>query len=1042
ITGQNLNAVNQVQVGGQTVPWFDMEKSPIGEWITFRTPYSSKTGPADVTFLSNVNVTEPGFYTYTASSITSVTPALGTFRGGTSVSIKGVGFGPMEWGDYSLIVKFNGVPATNVKRVSATQISATTPVGTIGDATVEISFAYDGRRNGLFSNNVITGAKAFQYTPEVLAPKIDAITPDRGIITGGTEVTITGRYLRGSNGQPGTFTFGGAAATNVVVSPDGMSATMTTPARPAGAVNVVATNSDSTTTISEGFIYSPAPTITSLSPASGVYQGGTQVTINGTNFGSSGIPLVKFGDTPAICVKLVSPTQITAVTRDGIVGPVDVEVTPTTGGGTVTRAGGYTYQNPVVEPAISSITPNSGPTTGATTVDIKTSGVFPAGTPTVLFGSACALSVTRVDDKTIRATAPSNPAGARNLSLTFANGYSFAANGYTYFVPAPPEITKITPAVDWTQGGATVTIEGLGFGASGTPVVKFGTAVATNVNRISNTRIVVTVPANTVGAKEVSVTPAGGTAITKTGAFTYKAPIINSVKPNSGVVLGGTNVTIYGDGFGFSGTPVVKFGGKLATNVVRVDNNTITARTPSGAKGFAAVEVTPQGGASISNSTVFAYFELQVAPQIDESSITWLPSAGGSPVTVRGSNFIGTDGKAGKVYVNGALVAATVAADGKSVTFSSPALAPTYGAYEFKIITNEGTAWKAIFRVAMPPGNPDGGCDVNTGGGRNLDSGGSRTIYLTNNSLMLAELGNPTVLVGGTESPIVAAGNTGGVSPKDFVTFSIPTTPAVPLGDVSVVVKLGQNADSITNNCFYRRADVSITANDKTILFGQDPGLFTRTVVGERGSDKVTTVTFTFTGIDGTSYPSSTIVPKAAGRYQIRPSNAAMNPGNPSNYIWNYYDGVFVIQGIPVTLRATQCTTKVYGDPNPTLSYVVTGLPANESVKAGSVKYVYEGTTLNGSAYGPTTAWPTRAGTYTITPKDAELDSGNTSSISWTYESCNYEITKRPVSIKAPDTTKVYGAADPSRPWVFTDPANKNLAPGDTTLAGSATVER
>ena len=110
--------------------------------------------------------------------------------------------------------------------------------------------------------------------------------------------------------------------------------------------------------------------------------------------------------------------------------------------------------------------------------------VFPAGTPTVLFGSACALSVTRVDDKTIRATAPSNPAGARNLSITFANGYSFAANGYTYFVPAPPEITKITPAVDWTQGGATVTIDGLGFGTTGTPVVKFGTAVATNVNRI------------------------------------------------------------------------------------------------------------------------------------------------------------------------------------------------------------------------------------------------------------------------------------------------------------------------------------------------------------------------------------------------------------------------------------------------------------------------------------------------------------------------------------------------------------------------------
>jgi hypothetical protein len=71
ITGQNLQRVNDIEVGGTRVFREDLEKSPIGEWITFRAPYSAKTGPADVTFLSTVNVTEPNFYTYTASSITS-----------------------------------------------------------------------------------------------------------------------------------------------------------------------------------------------------------------------------------------------------------------------------------------------------------------------------------------------------------------------------------------------------------------------------------------------------------------------------------------------------------------------------------------------------------------------------------------------------------------------------------------------------------------------------------------------------------------------------------------------------------------------------------------------------------------------------------------------------------------------------------------------------------------------------------------------------------------------------------------------------------
>ncbi|MCX6495930.1 MAG: MBG domain-containing protein, partial [Rhodoluna sp.] len=485
-----------------------------------------------------------------------------------------------------------------------------------------------------------------------------------------------------------------------------------------------------------------------------------------------------------------------------------------------------------------------------------------------------------------------------------------------------------------------------------------------------------------------------------------------------------------------------KFNGKAATSIVRVDNFTITATTPAGVKGFADLEITPAGGSSISNKTVFAYFELQVAPQIDESSLTWLPPAGGVPVTVRGKNFKGTDGKPGKVYIAGTLVTATVSADGTSVTFTPPALAPSNGAYEFKIVTNEGTAWRNIFRVAMPPSGPPGGCEYNTGGDRNIDGMGSRTIYLNNNALLLGELGNPTVTVNGIESPIVVAGNTGGNAPRDFVTFDIPTTPAIPLGSVSVVVKLGQNAGSITNDCFTRFAYLSITAQDKTIMFGQNPGEFLKTVVGERGTDKVTSVVLSFTGIDGINYPTSTTVPTAAGRYQIRPSSAVMNPGNSSNYNWLYYDGVFTIQGIPAVVRAIQCTTKVYGDANPTIGYSVTGLPENESIKNGSISYVYEGYNTAGNYYGPTTAMPTRAGTYTITPRDAQLNSVNTASISFTYESCEYVITKRPVSIQALDSTKIYGSSDPSRTWTFTNPSDKNLAPGDSTLAGPTAIER
>ena len=78
LTGQNLRGVTDIKVGENTVRRSETTKSPIGEWITFRAPYSAVTGKVDVTLLADVNVTEPLFYTYTASGITSVSPNSGT----------------------------------------------------------------------------------------------------------------------------------------------------------------------------------------------------------------------------------------------------------------------------------------------------------------------------------------------------------------------------------------------------------------------------------------------------------------------------------------------------------------------------------------------------------------------------------------------------------------------------------------------------------------------------------------------------------------------------------------------------------------------------------------------------------------------------------------------------------------------------------------------------------------------------------------------------------------------------------------------------
>jgi IPT/TIG domain-containing protein/fibronectin type III domain protein len=85
----------------------------------------------------------------------------------------------------------------------------------------------------------------------VAAPTVSAVSPNTGVIGGGTSVTISGTGF-----QPGaTVTFGGVAATGVNVV-NATTITAATPAHAAGAVNVAVTNGDGqSATLTNGYSY-------------------------------------------------------------------------------------------------------------------------------------------------------------------------------------------------------------------------------------------------------------------------------------------------------------------------------------------------------------------------------------------------------------------------------------------------------------------------------------------------------------------------------------------------------------------------------------------------------------------------------------------------------------------------------------------------------------------------------------------------------------------------------------------------------------------
>ncbi len=326
---------------GSSTHGFDFDQRLVGMSFT------AGSGSLTVTAPPNSNIAPPGYYMLflinnngvpsvasfvllngsgggnPAPTVTSVSPNSGSAGGGTGVTITGANFLS------GATVTFGGSAATNVSVVSSTSITAKTPSHGGGAVNVVVKNS-DGQ----------TGTLNGGYSYANPAPTVTSVSPSSGSSGGATGVTITGaNFLSGA-----TVSFGGAAATNVTVV-SSTSITAKTPTHATGAVNVVVTNSDSQSgTLSNGYTYvNTAPTVASVTPASGPIAGGTGVAITGTNFASGAT--VSFGGTPATGVSVVSGTSITATAPAHAAGAVDLVVTNSNGqNGTLPN--GYTYNAP------------------------------------------------------------------------------------------------------------------------------------------------------------------------------------------------------------------------------------------------------------------------------------------------------------------------------------------------------------------------------------------------------------------------------------------------------------------------------------------------------------------------------------------------------------------------------------------------------------------------------------------------------------------------------------------------------------------------
>lgn len=468
-----------------------------------------------------------------------------------------------------------------------------------------------------------------------LGLKITALTPNFGPASGGTTITVFGSGI-----VPGTkitiagFEYGCTNDGGTSGNPTNLSCrtVATTP----GVYDVIMTlPSGETSTLPKAFTFLSlfAPSLSSVSPAVGVVGGGTAITILGSAFDSKAQVLV--GNAPCLAVVVVSSTKITCTTPPGTFGPKTVTViNPDTQTGSL--ANSFNYIAGMI-PAIASVSPNYGPTTGNQTITITGAG-FLAGLLVTIGGLDCS-NVVVVSINKITCKTPVGTNGAKTLAITNPDGQTISlANAYTYREPSTPLIATISPSYGALGGGTTITLNGSGFLANATIFV--GGLDCPSVSIISPTKATCVTPAGTYGAKNVILTNTDGQSSTLTNGFFYRegmGPSIAAISPNYGSTAGGDSVTI--TGAGFSANSVVTIGAIDCLNFNFVSSNKITCTTPPGANGAKNVIVSNPDGQNNTLTSGFTYRESAV-PTIISISPGYGPLTGGTTITINGAGFL------------------------------------------------------------------------------------------------------------------------------------------------------------------------------------------------------------------------------------------------------------------------------------------------------------------------------------------------------------------------------------------------------------------
>ena len=392
------------------------------------------------------------------------------------------------------------------------------------------------------------------------------------------------------------------------------------------------------------------PTITSVSPASGINTGNQNVIITGINFQTGAVVNLTNGS-------ISIPGTTNTINYTTIRCTFPLTGAPPWGynlnvrnpdGQTATLPKAFTVTN--ATPAISTITPSSGFNTSSLQVTI-TGTAFRNGATVSLMNNTTSIPGTITNRTTTRilATFPLTgiTPGTYNLTILNSDGTS-ATKQDAFTVNSPgdyPAITTFTPASGINTAALPMTITGTNFRSTPTITITNNTTSRTVTGTVTgNTTIKCSLPLTglPIGQYNLTVRNTDGSSVIRENEFnvTNPKPSISTVSPSSGYANGPVTVTISGSKFvsgagislenSTSSVPgvVTSFSATRITGTFAL--NTLSSGTYN-------LTVTNPGGPN--NTKPFTVFSPGSDPTISSVNPTSGVNTATLPITITGTNF-------------------------------------------------------------------------------------------------------------------------------------------------------------------------------------------------------------------------------------------------------------------------------------------------------------------------------------------------------------------------------------------------------------------